>query len=234
MEVIDEFNIRTAGLLGVDGVKRLNSARVLVVGLGGVGGYAFEALVRAGIGTVGVCDGDVISPSNFNRQILATDKTLGLKKTEAAKSRALSVNPKITLNVYDFFYSADTAGKIPLKNYDYIVDAIDDINGKVLLVINAEEAGVNIISSMGAGNKLSPEGFVITDIYSTKNCPLSKKMRGILRKRGIPSLYAVYSPEPPAPLKDGFNKLSSVSFVPPVAGMLLASKVIKDIAGNYR
>lgn len=228
--------IRTAKLLGNDGVKRLADSAVLVVGLGGVGGYAVEALARSGVGRIGLADFDVVAESNLNRQIIATEKTVGLKKTLAAKMRIEEINPLAKVDLYDEFI--DENSTIDLGKYDYVIDAIDSIIGKVFLVRKARESGVKIISVMSAGNKLDPTKFEVADIYSTSICPIAKLMRKKLREVGIDKLKVVYSKELPAENKvkecdNGGKNIGSVSFVPSVAGLIAAGEAIKEIAlGN--
>lgn len=219
---------RTQMMLGDEAVKRLIGARVLVVGAGGVGGYAIEALVRAGVGRIGICDGDVVAPSNLNRQIIATLTTLGLGKVEAAKARALSINPELTVDEYPFFYSEDTKEHLPLGEYDYVIDAIDTVKSKLLLIRTAKELGVPIISSMGTGNKLDPTRFKVTDISKTHTCPLAKVIRTELRRMGINSLEVLFSDE--EPVKVGERTPGSISFVPSAAGLIIGGWVIKKIA----
>ena len=219
---------RTQMMLGDEAVKRLMKARVLVVGAGGVGGYAIEALVRAGVGRIGICDGDVVAPSNLNRQIIATLTTLGLGKVEAAKARALSINPELTVDEYPFFYSEDTKEHLPVGEYDYVIDAIDTVKSKLLLIRTAKELGVPIISSMGTGNKLDPTRFKVTDISKTHTCPLAKVIRTELRRMGISSLEVLFSDE--EPVKVGERTPGSISFVPSAAGLIIGGWVIKKIA----
>ena len=186
---------RTALLLGEEGLKRLSVARVAIFGVGGVGGYALEALVRSGVENIDLFDADTVSLSNINRQIIATEKTVGMPKVEAARERALDINPCAKIGTYQVFYSKDNAEQFDLSVYDYIIDAIDSVSSKIHLIVKASEAGVKIISSMGAGNKLDPTKFEVADIYSTSVCPLARVMRTELRKRGIKSLKVVYSKE---------------------------------------
>ncbi|MCM1188826.1 MAG: tRNA threonylcarbamoyladenosine dehydratase [bacterium] len=188
---------RTKLLLGCENVERLAQARVAVFGLGGVGGYVVEALARSGVGALDLVDHDVIMPSNRNRQILATVKTVGRPKAEVAAERVLEINPDCRVRVHRVFFLPETAAEFDFAEYDYVVDAIDTVTGKLLLAERAAEAGVPVISSMGAGNKLDPAAFRVADIYETKVCPLAKVMRRELRKRGIEALKVVYSEEPP-------------------------------------
>lgn len=229
---MEELFDRTKLLLG-DKIERLKSAKVLICGLGGVGGYALEALARAGIGRIDVLDADVFSASNLNRQILATTATIGRKKTEVAKERVLSINPNCKVEVFDLFYLPETADKVDLTAYDYVVDAIDTVTAKLELITRAKRAGVNIISSMGTGNKLGTS-FEVADIYKTSVCPLAKVMRKELKARGVDSLKVVYSKEEPiipadTPTESGRHIPGSISYAPAIAGLFLASEVIKTL-----
>lgn len=234
---------RTAMLLGEDAVQKLQNARVAVFGLGGVGGYAVEALARSGIGALDLIDNDSIGLSNLNRQILATHATLGLPKTEAAKARVLDINPRCTVTTYEVFYTPETADQFNFTKYDYIVDAIDTVTGKLCLAERAVAANVPIISSMGTGNKLDPSAFQVADIAKTSMCPLARVMRRELGKRGIKHMKVVYSQEEamePKGWEEEARELGkrqipgSVSFVPGAAGLLLAGEVIRDLAGFSR
>lgn len=227
---------RTEILLGEDGVERLKKARVAVFGLGGVGGYVVEALVRSGVGALDLIDKDVVSLSNLNRQIIATQETLGMRKTEAAARRAKSINPDVVLRLHDVFYLLETAAQFDFSEYDYVVDAIDTVSGKLALVEAANRANTPIISSMGAGNKLNAALFEVADITQTSVCPLARVMRRELKKRGIPHLKVVYSKEEPRPSSlvdedSGKAVPGSVAFVPSVVGLLLSGEVILDIVG---
>ncbi len=227
---------RTEILLGEEGMKRLKKARVAVFGLGGVGGYVVEALVRSGVGALDLIDKDVVSLSNLNRQIIATQETLGMRKTEAAARRAKAIAPDVVLRLHDVFYLPETAARFDFSEYDYVVDAIDTVSGKLALVEVANRANTPIISSMGAGNKLNAAMFEVADITQTSVCPLARVMRRELKKRGIPHLKVVYSKEEPrlSPLVDedsGKPVPGSVAFVPSVVGLLLAGEVILDIVG---
>lgn len=234
---------RTAMLLGEDAVQKLQNARVAVFGLGGVGGYAVEALARSGIGALDLIDNDSIGLSNLNRQILATHTTLGLPKTEAAKARVLDINPRCSVTTYEVFYTPETADQFDFTKYDYIVDAIDTVTGKLCLAERAVAANVPIISSMGTGNKLDPSAFQVADIAKTSMCPLARVMRRELGKRGIKHMKVVYSQEEamePKGWEEEARELGkrqipgSVSFVPGAAGLLLAGEVIRDLAGFSR
>ena len=228
---------RTELLLGNDAMDKLAASRVAIFGVGGVGGYALEALVRSGVGHIHLIDSDTVSESNLNRQIIATRDTVGQKKTEAAKSRALSINPEIEITASDVFYSAETAEMFDLTKYDYVIDAIDSVTSKLHLIENATNCKTPIISSMGAGNKLDPCAFEVADISKTSVCPLARVMRTELRRRGINHLKVVYSKEEPirAVVKDENEKITrhapgSIAFVPSVVGLIIASEVIKDLA----
>ena len=236
---MDPFS-RTALLLGSDAMVRLRNARVAVFGLGGVGGYVVEALARSGIGALELIDHDTVSITNINRQILATRDTVGKCKAEAAKERVLSIDPDIRVTALQTFYGPDTAASFDFSRYDYVVDAIDTVTGKLSLALAAQEAGVPIISCMGTGNKLDPTKFQIADISQTSVCPLARIMRKECRKRGIRKLKVLYSTEDPIPsdpeaisleeLPEGRRALpGSVAFVPSVAGLIIAGEVIKDL-----
>ncbi len=231
-----EATSRTALLLGEQGMERLGNARVIIFGVGGVGGYAIEALVRSGVGSITAVDSDEISPSNLNRQIIATAKTVGRLKVEAAKDRALEINPDIDFLVFPMFYSEETSEKINLSEYDYIIDAIDTVSAKLHLIEKANESGTPIISSMGAGNKLDPTAFRVADIYKTSVCPLARVMRGELKKRGIKKLKCVYSEELPqkavADEGHGRHAPASIATIPSVVGLIIANEVIKDLVNK--
>lgn len=229
-------------LLGSEAVEKLKNSRVAVFGIGGVGGYTLEALVRAGVGEIDVIDSDDVALSNINRQILATEKTVGRKKVDVAEERAMEINPKVKINKHPIFYLPETAHLFDFSQYDYIVDAIDTISAKMELIKRANETKTPIICSMGTGNKLDPTAFEVTDIYKTSVCPLARVMRGLCKKAGIKKLKVVYSKEEPRTPIDldgaetkgtaGRTSPASCSFVPPVAGLILASEVIKDIINN--
>ena len=234
--MINEFS-RTELLLGADGMEKLKRARVAVFGIGGVGGYAVEALARAGIGALDLIDNDVISLTNINRQIIALHSTVGLPKTDVMAARVRDINPECEVRTYQMFYGPDTAEQFDFAQYDYIIDAIDTVTGKLALAVNAQKANTPIISSMGTGNKLDPTAFTVTDIYKTSFCPLARIMRKELRKRGIERLKVVYSEEEALTpegvteeLPQGRRSIpGSVSFVPSAAGLILAGEVIKDL-----
>ena len=219
---------RTEMMLGREAVSRLSSARVAVFGVGGVGGFTVEALARAGVGELHLFDSDSVSITNINRQIIALHSTVGRPKVEVMRERILDINPAARVEVFPIFYGEDTADEIDLAQYDYVVDAIDSVRSKILLITRAKSAGVPIISSMGAGNKLDPTGFEVADIYKTSVCPLARAIRSELKRRGVDSLKVVYSKEPPVLV--GERTPGSISFVPSVVGLILAGEVIKDIA----
>ncbi len=225
-------------LLGEENLRKLKNAHVAVFGAGGVGGYVIEALVRSGVGAITVVDGDRFSLTNFNRQILALESTLGKNKAETAVKRALDINPECRAEARPIFYTKETAGEFDLSQYDYIVDAIDMVTSKLLLIENAQAAGTPILSCMGTGNKLDPMAFRAADISETSVCPLCRVMRKELKRRGIQHVKVVFSPEPPlTPLEAGEERGSvsgrpapgSVACVPAAAGLLLASEVIKGL-----
>lgn len=229
---------RTELLLGSAALERLAAARVAVFGLGGVGGYVVEALARSGIGTLDLVDHDTVSLSNLNRQILATHSTVGRRKVEVARERVRDINPEAVVHVWPCFYTPETAEQFDFRQYDYIVDAIDTVTGKLELITRAQAAGTPILSAMGAGNKLDPTAFVVTDLSKTAGDGLARVMRRELKRRGIRHLKVVYSKElPRKPLwepdpEPGSNRRTtpgSVAFVPPVAGLIAAGEVIKDL-----
>ncbi len=227
---------RTEILLGAAAMERLSAARVAVFGIGGVGGYAAEALARSGIGALDLIDSDTVSESNINRQIIALHSTVGKFKTDAAAERLLDINPNLKLTLHRTFYTPETAAEFDFTQYDYVVDAIDTVTGKIELVLRAQSAGVPIISAMGAGNKLDPTAFEVSDIYSTSVCPLARVMRYELKKRGVKALKVVYSREKPiTPAQSGESAPKgkaipgSTAFVPPVVGLIIAGEVVKDI-----
>ena len=235
---MDEQFSRTGLLLGQEALEKLHRARVAVFGIGGVGGYTVEALTRAGVGTIDVIDSDTISLSNLNRQLLATHHTLGMLKVEAAKERILSINPKAVVNTHPIFYTRDTADTLDFKNYDYVIDAIDTVTGKLCIIEKATEAGTAIISCMGTGNKLDATALEVADISKTSVCPLARIMRKELRKRGINHLKVVYSKEEaltPVGAEEEAAAIGkrtipgSTAFVPGAAGLILAGEVIKGI-----
>ncbi len=250
--MLNQFS-RTELLLGNAAMEKLAASRVAVFGIGGVGGYTVEALVRSGIGAIDIIDDDKVCLTNINRQIYATRKTIGQYKVDVAKERILDINPDIKVTAYKTFYTPETSSQFDFSAYDYVVDAIDTVTGKIELVMNAAKAGTPIISSMGAGNKLNPAAFEVADIYKTSVCPLARVMRYELKKRGIKKLKVVYSKEKPITPIDN-NEISckthcvcppgtqrkctarrqvpgSTAFVPSVAGLIIAGEIIKDLTG---
>ena len=221
---------RTELLLGEGSINKLAATRVAIFGVGGVGGYALEALVRSGIGEIDVIDFDTVSESNINRQIIATEQTVGRYKVDVCRERALSINGAVKINAIRSFFSPDNADQFDLAKYDYIIDAIDTVSAKVELIVRAAAAGTPIISSMGAGNKLDPTAFEVSDVYKTSVCPLARVMRTELKKRKITQLKVLFSDEPPIN-PTGERLPGSVSFVPSVAGLIIGGAVIRDIVG---
>lgn len=233
--MINQFS-RTELILGKEAMEKLASARVAVFGIGGVGGYTVEALVRSGVGAIDLIDDDKVCLTNINRQIYATHKTVGKYKVDVAAERIAEINPNAKVTTYKTFYTPETASQFDFSQYDYVVDAIDTVTGKIGLVLQAQEAGVPIISSMGAGNKLDSTAFQVADVYQTSVCPLAKVMRKELSKRGVKSLKVVYSKEKPLVPAQNDEEIStkrqipgSNAFVPPVVGLIIAGEVIKDI-----
>ena len=230
---MDDFLIRSAGMLGEAAIDQLRKSHVLVFGLGGVGGHAAEALCRGGIGTLSLVDSECYDLSNCNRQIFATLETLNKLKTEAAKERLLSINPNCKINAFPIFFGKDQTPDTLFEGVDYILDAIDTVSAKMMLIEEAHKRNIPIISCMGTGNKLDPTMFRVADIKQTKVCPLSRVIRSECKKRGISKLKVVYSEEIPTvahfPTENGRHAPGSVSFVPGVAGMILAGEIIKDI-----
>ena len=253
--MLDQFS-RTRLLLGAEGMERLHRARVAVFGLGGVGGYAAEALARSGVGALDLVDDDRVCLTNLNRQIYATRKTVGQYKADVAEKRVLEINPDCAVHIHKVFYGPETAAQFDFTQYDYVVDAIDTVTGKLALVQQAQAAGTPIISCMGAGNKLDPTAFEVADIYKTSVCPLARVMRRELKRRGIRRLKVVYSREPPlSPEEDPSLSCrgqcicppgtarsctqrrqvpGSNAFVPAVAGLILAGEVVKDLCAGTR
>ncbi len=218
-------------LIGRENIEKLQKSHVAIFGLGGVGGYVTEALARSGIGKFDLIDSDRVEPSNINRQIIASEDTIGEKKTDVMKRRILSINKDAIVNTYDIFYLPETKNLFDFRNYDYIVDAIDTVTGKLTLIEEAERQSRAIISSMGAGNKLDPTLFCVSDIYSTRVDPLARVIRRELKKRGIKKLKVVYSTEEPIKTSTLENRSTpgSISFIPSVCGLIIASEVIKDL-----
>lgn len=234
----EEF-CRTEMLLGAEAIDRLAHSRVAVFGVGGVGGYVCEALARSGVGALDLIDKDKVALSNINRQIIATQETVGREKTDVMRERILSINPVAAVQVHPCFFLPENADQFPFHEYDYVVDAVDTVTAKIELVMRAVEKGVPIISSMGAGNKLDPTAFRVADLYETRVCPLARVMRRELKKRNVEHLKVVYSEEEPiTPLGDCEEEAvrrrtpGSAAFVPSVAGLIIAGEVVKDLAGR--
>lgn len=237
--------LRTELLLGKEAIEKLSAARVAIFGIGGVGGYTCEALVRSGVGAFDLIDDDKVSLTNLNRQIIATQKTIGRDKVEVMRERMLDINPDTDVRIYKRFFLPENEDEFPFAEYDYIVDAVDTVTAKIALVMKAKEKGIPIISSMGAGNKLNADMFRVSDIYQTNVCPLAKVMRRELKKRGVEQLKVVYSEEKPMkPQADSHLDTNidqehsqkraipgSIAFVPSVAGLIMAGEVIKDLCG---
>ena len=240
----DQYS-RTRLLLGQDGIEKLRNARIALFGLGGVGGYAAEALARAGVGHMDLIDDDTISLTNLNRQLLATHSSIGMYKVDVAAQRIRDIDPSIDVRTYKTFYLPDTAQQFDFAQYDYVLDAIDTVTGKLMLIAQAKEAGTPVISCMGTGNKLDATAFEVADISKTSGCALSRIMRKECAKRGIKGVKVVYSKElplepaqdpddPMEPQREGSSRRStpgSTAFVPGVAGLIMAGEVIKDLVG---
>ena len=246
--------LRTSALIGVEAMEKLKNSRVAIFGVGGVGGYALEAIVRSGVGEVDIIDGDTVNITNLNRQIIATKQTVGQYKVDVMKERIMSINPEAQVEVYRCFFLPENADEFDFAQYDYVVDAVDTVTAKLEIIMRAKAVGVPVISCMGAGNKLDPTKFEVTDIYKTTMCPLAEVMRRELKKRGVESLKVVYSTEqalqPRIPEKEdnqsgqsvdqsntenpGSSRRStpgSIAYVPAVAGLIAAGEVIKDLLG---
>lgn len=227
-----EQHARTERILGHSGIEKLKNARIAVFGVGGVGGHAAEALARAGVGTIDLFDPDSVAVSNINRQIIATHETVGMGKVRAFQERIATIDPDIKVNAFALFYSPESAEKVDLSVYDFILDCIDHIPGKIELAVRAEALGVPIVSAMGAGNKLYPEQFEIADIYKTSVCPLARVMRRELKIRGVKHLTVVYSKETP---KSADGELrgapGSISFTPSVMGLLMSAHAVRTLLG---
>ncbi len=235
---------RTELLLGSEAMERLSKSRVAVFGIGGVGGYVCEALARSGVGALDLIDNDTVSLTNINRQIIATTKTVGQLKTDVMKARILEINPEAMVCTYPCFFLPENAGDFPFDSYDYVVDAIDTVTAKIALVLQCQQLGVPIMSSMGAGNKLDPTQFKVADIFKTSGDPLARVMRRELKKRGVDRLKVVYSEEKPlTPREDVYDDgekettppgrraiPGSTAFVPSVAGLIIAGEVIQDLS----
>ncbi len=237
----EEF-VRTAMIFGETAMTRLAASRVAVFGVGGVGGHVVEALARSGVGALDLIDNDRVAPSNINRQIVAVHSTIGMLKVEAAELRVRDIAPDCKVRTYPTFFMPETADEFDFTQYDYVVDAIDTVTGKIEIIMRAKAAGVPVISSMGAGNKVDPTEFEVADIYKTSVCPLARVMRREMKKRGVKSLKVVYSKEealtPIAGLcEDSGSRRStpgSNAFVPSVAGLIIAGEVIKELTGFTR
>ena len=232
---MSEIFSRTKALLGEASMEKLKNSRVAVFGIGGVGGHAAEALVRSGIGKIELIDNDVVSVSNINRQIFALQSTVGELKVLAAKKRLLDINPDVCVKTHNVFYLPENSSQFDFREYDYIIDAVDTVSAKIAIIVNADLAGVPVISSMGAGNKLDASRFEIADIYKTSVCPLARVMRRELKQRGIKKLKVVYSKEEPKVTEEkmfgenGKPVPGSIAFVPSVAGLLMSGEVIGDL-----
>ncbi len=229
---MDDIFLRTRLLIGPEAINKLKSSRVAVFGVGGVGSFVTEALARASVGKIDIFDGDVVDATNINRQLIALQSTIGMSKVEVMKKRLLDINPEIVVNAHHVVFNASNADEFSFEDYDYIVDAIDMVSSKLLIISKAKALGKNVISSMGMGNKINPSMIEITDIFSTQNCPLARVMRRELKARKISSLKVVYSKE--MPLYKPENKVnSSISFVPSVGGLMIASEVVRDLIKDY-
>lgn len=236
--MLNQFS-RTELIFGADAMKKLSNSRVAVFGIGGVGGHTVEALVRSGVGAIDLIDNDTVSVTNINRQIIATINTVGRDKVDVAMDRCLEINPDVKITKHKLFFTPETAGEFDFTQYDYVVDAIDTVTGKLALIENAKKANTPIICSMGAGNKLDPTAFRVADISKTSVCPLAKTMRVECRKRGLKHIKCVYSQEPAVkphqseemPVASKRQVPGSNAFVPSVAGLIIAGEVIKDLTG---
>lgn len=233
-EIFSRQNI----VFGSDSLEKLKNSRVAVFGVGGVGGYVCEALARSGVGTIDIVDNDTVAPSNINRQIIALHSTIGKSKVEVCKARLLDINPELKVNAHECFFLKENEDEFEFEKFDYIVDAIDTVSGKLALAVIADKLNIPIISSMGAGNKTDPTQFKVADIYKTSVCPLAKAMRKLCRENNINKLKVVYSEEMPTmkePITDETSNKrqipGSLSFVPSVVGLIMAGEVIKDLIG---
>ena len=233
---MDERFSRTEALIGSEALNKLKNAKVAIFGIGGVGGYVLEGLVRSGVGELLLVDSDTVALTNINRQIIANDESVGKYKVELAMERAKSINPDVKIDTRIAFFSTETENDFDFSRYDYIVDAIDTVSSKIALILKAEREGAKIISSMGTGNKLNPLAFEITDIYKTSVCPLARVMRAELKKRGVKKLKVLFSKEEPIKALAADSDApktrhapASISFVPSVAGLAIAGEVIKDL-----
>ncbi len=224
---MNDMFLRSSLLLGEGATEKLNNKKVALFGIGGVGSFCLEALVRTGVGEIHIFDSDCVETTNLNRQIIATTDTLGVPKVQAAQKRSENINPKVKITAYKTYYSHENSGEFNLSQYDYVIDAIDSVSSKIELILNCQKADIPIISSMGTGNKLNPLGFKIADIYKTEGCPLARVMRYELKKRGVKKLKCLYSPE--KPIKNNSCEIGSAVFVTGTAGLIIASEVIKDL-----
>ena len=218
---------RTELLIGEEAVTKLSGRRVAVFGVGGVGGYVCEALVRSGVGAFDLIDADAVSISNLNRQIIATESTIGRSKVSVMKERMLDINPAVKVEAHECFFLPENADRFDFSRYDYVVDAVDTVAAKIEIIMRAKASDVPVISAMGAGNKLDPGRFKVADIYDTKVCPLARVIRREMRNRNVDSLKVVYSEEPP--IKTGSDITGSTAFTPAAAGLMIASEVVKDL-----
>ncbi len=227
--------MRTKLLIGEAALEKLQNARVIVFGVGGVGGHVVEALARSGVGTIDIVDHDTVDITNINRQLVATQKTIGKYKVDILEERIHDINPDCVVKVHKCFYLPETADQFDFKEYDYVVDAVDTVTAKIQIILEAKEAGVPVISSMGAGNKLNPGSFRVADIYQTSVDPLAKVMRKELKKRHVNKCKVVYSREKPRkPLTEEPVRFpASIAFVPPVVGMMIAAEVVQDLSGVH-
>ena len=229
---------RTELLIGKESLEKLNKAKVIIFGVGGVGGFIAEALCRSGVGSIDLVDSDTVNLTNLNRQVIALTSTIGKKKTEVMKTRLLDINPNVKINVHTIFYTPENKGEINLEDYDYVIDAIDTVSAKLSIIKECYNKGIKVISSMGTGGKLDPTKLVVTDIYKTSTCPLARVMRRELKKLGISKLKVVYSTEEHTTIKEDSSLLekkgngyapSSMIFVPATAGLIIAYEVVKDL-----
>lgn len=223
---------RTISLLGEGSIEKLKNKKIIIFGIGGVGGYTCEALARTGVGQIDIVDSDTVSLSNINRQIIALHSTVGQKKVDVMKSRISDINENVVVNAFDMFITPENLSEIDLKNYDYVIDAIDTVSSKIAIAEFCDKEGINVISSMGAGNKLNPCAFKVADIYKTSVCPLAKAVRTALKKKGVKKLKVVFSDEEPyvnQASENGKRVPSSCAFVPSVAGLIIAAEVVKDL-----
>ncbi len=222
---------RTEMLLGAEALEKLKNSKILVFGVGGVGGYVCEALARCGVGEIDVVDKDTVDETNINRQIIADTTNIGMPKVDAVKERMQRINPEIKVNVFKTFFLPENADFVDFSNYDYIVDAVDTVSAKIEIVKRAKENSVPVISAMGTGNKINPQMLEVADIQKTSVCPLAKAVRLLCRKNGIKHLKTVYSKEIPIKKEENGRTPGSISFVPSSAGLLIASEIVKDITG---